>query len=263
MPDLSTNRTKLNPYAQVTYHKGYVHDKVRYPVLAVKKLDAKTKEVIRAAFKPLVTGEEAERFVFVKDPHTEKTGHELGWSFVWLDGAQRTAGLLRKNGVGVALYYKRLIVNEEPAPGDPLPEGWIREPIDAWVRTDLLGRSAREANLFIKKKHEAQAAEIRLLKQQLDARQVIADSAETDKTKAQMDLEALTKYKDRLLEKLSVITDKISVTKIKKWMEDHQREKDRKAKRKQRAAARAKEARKHYKPKGTKGKKKWDQRGKA
>lgn len=235
--------TETNPFGGPRYGKNYLAHKYAVPVLAVLKLSTSEKEAIRALIKPITTGLEAEQFIFEKvavaPSQSMIARHEQGWSFIWLDQLHR-AGVLRLKGIEVCLFYKRQVIEEEPAPGEPLPEGILKEPSDAWQRLDLLGRSAREANLFLKQKHESLNQSTVILQQQVQANKVIADAAETAQHKAEEEEAKARKFAAQLQEKLGVIQAHVGGLKIRKWMDAHQKEKDRLAKKKQRVDARKK-----------------------
>lgn len=226
-----------NPYSSVRYGKNYTAHKITYPTLSASRVTAAEKEAIRAEIKPITSGEEAERFVFTKVD--DQPRYTLGWRMFWLDQLHR-AGVLCKNGVEVALFFKRQIVEEEPAPGDPVPEGWLKEPLDAWQRLDLFGKSAREANLFLKKKHEHLNQEVTVLQQRVEASRVLADTSEDAKFRAEDALAAREKTILQLQERISVIQQHVSGVKIRKWLETNRRLKDKEAKRKARVDARKK-----------------------
>lgn len=143
-----TKRRIVNPLGSQGYHKGYHKDPIKYPILAVDQLSKTDKDIIEATVKTLTTADEAKQFVYVGKPG-EKPGHAMGWQFEILDRLGNV-GVIRYKGTDVAVLYKRQLSHVIPQPGDPIPEGTIKDPSDTWVRCSLIGNSARQANRFIK-----------------------------------------------------------------------------------------------------------------
>ena len=161
-----------NPYSQVTFHKHYTSDKIRHTILTVNHYTKSEKDAIRAFVKPILTGDQAQELVWAVDPTSKKKGHEMGWGYVLLDSIKR-CGVLTLKGIEVALFFKRQITEHIPGAGEPLPEGIITEPADAWMRLDLLGNSAREQNLFLATKHSMMEESIKAKDQQIAAKEIV------------------------------------------------------------------------------------------
>jgi hypothetical protein len=161
-----------NPYSQVTFHKGYTQDKIRHTILTVNHYTKSEKDAIRAFVKPILTGDQAQKLVWEVDTVSGQQGHKLGWGYVILDSIKR-CGVLTLKGIEVALFFKRQITDYIPGAGEPLPEGIIEEPADAWMRLDLLGASAREQNLFLATKHSRMEDSIKAKDQQIAAKDML------------------------------------------------------------------------------------------
>lgn len=63
-------------------------------------------------------------------------GHER-FSYQGLDLRGR-CGVVKFNGIEVALLFERLVNEVEPGPADPVPERTLKMPEDAWIQIDLL-----------------------------------------------------------------------------------------------------------------------------
>ncbi len=73
---------------------------------------------------------------FVRKPEDVSTiaGHN-GFTFEMLVGR---FGILKYHGIEVLGLFKRQTATLVPNDADPVPEKLMREPVDAWVRIDLL-----------------------------------------------------------------------------------------------------------------------------
>ena len=121
----------------VRYHKGYVYDSLRYTVLTCNQLSKEDRELVEGTLKPIVTGAEAMTL-----PSTP------GWRTTQIDQAGR-AFIVSYHGTEVALFYKRQLTELRLYPGDSFPEGVLQDPVDAWQRLDLIGQSAKRANIVL------------------------------------------------------------------------------------------------------------------
>ena len=171
----------VNVFGTFGYHKGYVKDKYTYPVLMIDRITKEEKEKIRAAVKPLTTDREAQKLI-----------GQNGWSYQTLDQSGRV-GVLKYRGVEVALFLKRQMTEERPGVGDPLPERILQDPANLWQRLDIMGPSAKQANMFIKNKIDRLTEKETLLESRCENLQRLVDSLETTVSKQQALIEDLKK----------------------------------------------------------------------
>jgi molecular chaperone GrpE (heat shock protein) len=75
-------------------------------------------------------------FVRTAEDAHKLAGHE-GFSYFGLDTRGRV-GVVRFNGIEVALLFLRQVNEVEPGPSDPVPERTLKAPHDAWIQIDLL-----------------------------------------------------------------------------------------------------------------------------
>jgi hypothetical protein len=86
-----------------------------------------------------------------------------GWAYkVFKESSDRNGVLLYK-GFEVAVFYKRQLTEVKLEPGDRYPEGVLQDPEDAWQRLDLLGSSAKKANVVLTNYHRRLEEENKLL----------------------------------------------------------------------------------------------------
>jgi molecular chaperone GrpE len=103
-----------------------VGDKPTYKVLQSSMVRSSDKERICSIASFVRTGEEAYKLA----------GHD-NFFYQGLDRHGR-CGVVRYNGIEVALLFKREIVEVEPGPSDPVPERTLKEPAEAWIQINLL-----------------------------------------------------------------------------------------------------------------------------
>ncbi len=130
-----------NPYSAVRFHQGYVFDPVRYTVLTASLMAPERVEMVTSKLKTVVSGPEAMTLPEIP-----------GWSCEKLDHFGRVC-LVSYCGTEVALFFKRQLHEIVPEPGEKVPEGVLQDPIEAWQRLDLLGRSAEKANYVLTQTH--------------------------------------------------------------------------------------------------------------
>jgi len=99
------------------------------------------------------------------------------WQFECLDRLGRVV-VMKYHGIEVALFMKRQITEVEPLPCDPLPEGIIKDPRDAWVRIDLLGASARQVCSRVGREKRELQEQLELTEKQLAIKKQLLDEAE-------------------------------------------------------------------------------------
>jgi len=159
-------------------------------VLAIDRIPKEEKEMVRAKVKTLATGSEAERII------------GDGWTYEILDKLGRV-GVLKRKGVEVALFLKRQVVVEQPAPGDPIPEEAIKDTQDQWQRLDVLGPSAKQSNFFIKRTVESLNEKVGILNARTENLQQLADNFEIEAGHKQTAIEDLQNVIKKLRVQLS------------------------------------------------------------
>ena len=105
---------------------------IKYRVLLAEQLSKADKVAVAAELASLKTGDEACNLAKATNL----------WQCEVKDHLGRVRAMLYR-GAEVALFYQRQIATLEPLPQDPVPEGIIDDPKDAWMRIDLLGVSPR------------------------------------------------------------------------------------------------------------------------
>lgn len=142
---------------------------IRYKVLSINMLPKHLQAELASKLLILNTGDEAKALA----------GQPPGWGYRTLDTVGRI-GLLSMRGVEVALFFKRQCQEVEVEDCDPVPEGEIKEPIDIWVRLDILGLSARQKNARIKRELNSMSAVHALNETQLAAKEQIISTQDAD-----------------------------------------------------------------------------------
>lgn len=175
---MSEKARTMTVFGSQGYHKGYVGDKYQFAVLTIDRIPKEAKEVVRAKLKTLTTGREAEAII------------GDGWTYEILDRLGRI-GVLKWKGVEVALFLKRQMVTEQPAPGDPIPEVVVKEPADLWQRLDIIGPSAKQANFFIKREVDTLREQSGILNARVENLQQLSDGFEMAAGRKQSEIEQL------------------------------------------------------------------------
>lgn len=187
-----------NPMLTRLYRPGYVFDKgLTFQILPSSHLKPAEKAAVRAFIKPLLTGYQAEAIVYKEDPLSKKKGHEHGWAYKKMD-LQGRVGVMSFRGMEVALFYKRQMTEIKPVPGEPIPENIIQEPTDVWVRFDLLGKSAREQNLFLAQRHSTYEESIKRMEEKVAAKDALIDAVEKSNKQMHRRIEVLTEQRDKM-----------------------------------------------------------------
>ena len=153
---------------------------IKYRVLVAEQLSKADKIEVAAKVATIYTGPEAVEASFTRTNPTQwKNEH---WQYEVLDKLGRVA-VLKFRGAEVALFFKRQIQEFEPLPIDPIPEGIIKDPNDAWCRYDLFGLSARQVSARVGKANRDLEEELRLAEDEIKAKQVLVDKVETENFK--------------------------------------------------------------------------------
>lgn len=174
-------KSRVNPYSHVTFHKGYTQDPIRHTVTAASQLSPDMREVIEAELKAVVSGHEARALANVN-----------GWGVENLDHRGRVV-LVKYKGVEAALFWERQLINVEPAPGENLPEGVLKDPADTWQRLDLLGPSARQANVILSNRIRQLEQQVEVLETASKVKDIEVQHALHAQNKAEGDLERKVK----------------------------------------------------------------------
>lgn len=127
-----------NPYSAIRFHQGYVYEPVRHTVLTASQLPPDKVEMIAAVLKTVTNGPQA---LTLPDGHS-------GWSTTEI-GHLGKIYLVAYCGIEVALFFKRQLTEIIPEPGEKIPEGVLQDPLEAWQRLDLMGRSAEKSNYVL------------------------------------------------------------------------------------------------------------------
>src|SRR5580692_6222054 len=138
----------------VRYHEGYVWDKLRYSVLTLTQLSEADKALILGTLKTVNSAAHAMTLpqILHRDGNLKNNKMENlvmnGWACNCIDQLGKCY-VLSFRGIEVALFYKRQLTTIKLNPGDKQPEGVTQDPEEAWQRLDLLGQSAKRANLVL------------------------------------------------------------------------------------------------------------------
>jgi hypothetical protein len=161
---------------------------IRYRVLLVGQMSAKDKAEVTAKAAAMNSGPEAELASFRQTLPGLFVNEN--WQYEELDQRGRAA-VLKYKGIEVALYFKRQVGEVEPLPTDPVPEGVLKDPIDAWVRLDLTGQSARQTAGRVGKQKKSVEEALTLAQQELLVKQALIDRLETDVFQLSKEVEKL------------------------------------------------------------------------
>lgn len=165
---LRTRGKGKNPHSAVFFHKDFVHDKLRHTVLTVSQMAETTKRKVQSILKPITTG------TLVKNIPDGLNG----WSVTVLDMFGRVL-LVAFNGIEVCVFFKRQLTEVVLQPGDHVPEGVCQDPEEAWQRLDLIGLSAKKANLVIASQHDRLETENEFLKGRVQTLETLNDELES------------------------------------------------------------------------------------
>jgi hypothetical protein len=150
---------------------------IRYRILLAAQLSQADKLTATAKVATLNTGPEAFKHSFQQIPGTPRWIFE-NWQFESKD-LKGDIWALKFKGAEVCMFYKRQITEVEPLPCDPIPEGVIRDPGDAWVRVDLMGLSARQVSTKVGKEMRSVSEQLALAEKEITAKQAVIDTLET------------------------------------------------------------------------------------
>ena len=167
MAELALNRFRGKPVTTpVHYHKHWKETQIKYKVLSISQLSKAWIQTIRAVVKPLVSGTTAEAYCRKTAYDLALQGVKSDWAYTIIDHLGN-AGIMTYRGIQVALFFKRQITEIAPAIGEKPPDNPITDPDDVWQRLDLLGPSAKKANIVLKNYHDKLEEDNKLLRNQL------------------------------------------------------------------------------------------------
>lgn len=159
---------------------------IKYRVLLADQMSKSDRTEVAALVTTLYTGPEAKE----KSCRLIAPGEWVNqnWQYEILDMRGRV-GVLKYKGVEAAVFFQRQIGEVEPLPCDPVPEGVIKDPADAWVRLDLLGLSARQSGGRVGKQKKSAEEMLLLVQKELTVKQQLLDAIETENFHFKQDLE--------------------------------------------------------------------------
>ena len=159
---------------------------IRYRVLLADQMSKADKIAVAAKVSTLYTGPEAKACSYRQIAPGQFENEN--WQYEIKD-YRGQVGVLMYKGVEAAVFYKRQVTEVEPLPVDPVPEGVIRDPDDAWVRLDLLGLSARRAGGRLGKQKRAGDEALTLAEKELAVKEQLLGTIETENFNLRKDLE--------------------------------------------------------------------------
>lgn len=162
---------------------------IKYRVLLVDQMSKADKIAVAAKVSTLYTGPEAKSSSYRQIAPGQFENEN--WQYEIKD-YQGQVGVLKFKGVEAAVFYKRQVTEIEPLPVDPVPEGVIRDPDDAWVRLDLLGLSARRTGVRLGKQKRAGDEALILAEKELAVKEQLLGTIETENFNLRKDLEKKT-----------------------------------------------------------------------
>jgi len=143
-------------HAGIRFHQGFVRDRLRHTVLTCKQISKVDLDMIAATLKVINTGPDAQ---------TLPDGINRWECVVSHDKRSLT---LKYKGFEVALFYHRQLTEIHLQPGDRFPEGTMQDPTEAWVKFDLIGRSAKQKNIVLVNVHQRLEEENKVLTWRVD-----------------------------------------------------------------------------------------------
>jgi hypothetical protein len=146
-----------------------------YRVLLTDQLSFADKQLIVAKVSAMCSGPEADMGSFqrTKD-HRWINEH---WQYEVVDDFGRVT-VLKYRGVEVALFVKRQVAEIELSAGDPAPERALEDPLDVWMRLDLIGPSARQAMNPIVRQNRELSERLMLVRRELSLKEQLVQAVE-------------------------------------------------------------------------------------
>jgi molecular chaperone GrpE (heat shock protein) len=162
---MAQNQKPLFPQNKERLKRGITSTPIRYKVLQITMLPQHLKIEMMSKLATINTGDQAKQLA----------GQPPGWGYRHLDTLGRI-GVLSLRGVEVAVFFKRQMQELEVEDCDPVPEGEIKDPVDVWVRLDVLGLSARQVNARVKQQLNTLLGQSQLNETQLKAKEQIIET---------------------------------------------------------------------------------------
>lgn len=164
---LNTYRGKV-PTTDVYFNKHWKETKIKYRVLSISQLSKAWIQTIKAVLKTLVTGTAAETYCRTTANELALQGVKSDWAYIVADHDHLgNIGIMTYRGIQVALFFKRQTTEIAPVVGEKPPDSPLTDPDDIWQRLDILGPSAKKANIVLKNYHDQLEADNDLLTKQL------------------------------------------------------------------------------------------------
>jgi hypothetical protein len=175
---------------------------IKYRVLVCRQLSKADKTEVVSKVSTIYSGPEAFANSFQQDKKLIGIMHHEHWQYEIKDHLGRI-GILKFKGVEVAIYVQRQIAIMEPLPMDPVPEGVIEDPKDAWVRFDLLGAEPKTLAVKMSKVVKQGETLLSLADKELAAKKILIDELQHEVFKLTMKLE---KYEKKAAKKAKAVT---------------------------------------------------------
>lgn len=167
MAELQINQFRGKPITTpVHYNKHWKETKIKYKVLSISQLSKAWIQTIKATVKTVITGDAAKDFVYNTARDLALQGLKSDWAYKVIDNLGHV-GVLEYRGIQVALFFKRQVSEIMPVVGEKPPENPITDPDEVWQRLDILGSSAKKANVVLKNYHDQLEEDIAFLERQV------------------------------------------------------------------------------------------------
>lgn len=184
------SKSNVVGFAGVPVHGSGVYDALRHTVLTCSKINPFDREFVESKLKLLTNGA-----VIANLPDGKN-----GWECRILDAMGRCI-LVSYRGFECAIYYKRQLTEIKLLPGDTFPESVLKDPNDAWQRLDLLGKSAKQANVVLTNLHAQLSGENKILTERVKTLELLNGQLETKAHKAEDLMSWLTPVEIRVINK--------------------------------------------------------------
>ena len=217
------SKSSIVGYAGVPVHGTGVYDALRYTVLTCSTISSLDREFIEAKLKTITNGAQVKNLPDGKN----------GWNCLTLDPMGR-ALLISYRGIECALFYQRQLTENKLLPGDRFPESVLKDPQDAWQRLDLLGKSAKQANIILTNKQFTLEEENKVLNQRVKTLEELNGQLETKAFEAEDIMSWLTLKEQAKVRKRVRTNNKRQAFLLSKKKERIAKELERKKKRRKR-----------------------------
>lgn len=185
-------------YAGVRIHpKGGVYDALRHTVLTCTLMAPQDRELVEGTLKTIITGAQVAN---LSDGKNGWLVLELTTAISHIVGPCRALLVLYK-GMEVAVYFKRQLTEIKLNAGDRYPEGVLQDPQDAWQRLDLLGKSAKQANVVVLNIQQRLEKENTLLQERIRTMTYLIQKHETEEHRTEEIMKYVTEKEKNALRK--------------------------------------------------------------